>query len=578
MANGERQLSSGPENHLPFALCRLRLAILFGLVLSSTAAAPGQEPSRPAQLAEVKLGEACTVEGQVVKSTTGEGLRKITVRLQSLDGGQQIRSAITDASGHFVFTEVAPGQYAMTAEGDGYPQQGYGQRGPRRRMKILKLAPGEHVRGIVIHLQPAGVITGAVSDEDGDPVVNAQVQALRIARQGQHRQLMGTFAAQTNDRGEYRIFGLEPGQYLVLVNYQRQQAVPNEPGDDVYVPTLFPGTPDPSQATPLEVGAGEEISSINVDLKLVHGIRIRGRVLGEGSPLPLHGALQGVYVSAMPRDFGFIGYPLGNYGTNVQDKNGSFEISGVPPGSYFLSANWSDGHRQYYGRLSVDVGSANLDGITLIMGSGIEVRGRFRTDSDARLNFGGLSLWLQPPDASLGAGSAQAQPDGTFVIQNLYDGNYRLHIGGFPEEYYVKSARLGGIDVLEPGLNISHGQAVGQLEITLTLDGGRVDGTVLKDQRPFGDALVVLVPDPPLRSRDDLYSSKRSDSLGRFSMLGLPPGDFKLFAWEPMEGVSYNDPDYIKLYEDHGARVHIDERRQQNVQLELVPAEEEPRE
>jgi len=127
-------------------------------------------------------------------------------------------------------------------------------------------------------------------------------------------------------------------------------------------------------------------------------------------------------------------------------------------------------------------------------------------------------------------------------------------------------------------LNISHNQPVGQLEIILTLDGGRVDGTVLEAQKPFSEALVVLVPDPPLRDHEELYSFKRSDSLGRFSMLGLPPGDFKLFAWESVDGTDYSDPDTIKLYENHGTRVHIEQKRQQNVQLEVIQAEEEPQE
>ena len=325
----------------------------------------------------------------------------------------------------------------------------------------------------------------------------------------------------------------------------------------------------------MRVDPGDEVSGINFDLQLVHGARVSGCLQSEG-----FATFQGVYVSLTPRDSGLIGYPMGNYGTSVKDKSGSFEIHGVPPGSYFLSANWSDGKRQYSGRTDVDVGSANLGGIILSLGSGIQLHGRFRTDSDAKLDFARLNLWLQPQpsDNSPGAGGAQVKPDGTFVIENLYDGNYKLRVGGFPEEYYIKSAKLGGIDVLETGLNISHSQVVGQLEIILTLEGGRVDGTVLEDQKPFGDALVVLVPDPPLRNHQELYSLKSSDSLGRFSMLGLPPGDFKLFAWETVDGVDYNDPDYIKTYENHGTRVHIEARRQQNVQLEVIRAEEEPQE
>lgn len=548
--------------------------------------APSQEAGVPAPPTDVKPSESCTVEGQVVKSTTGEGLKKITLQMESVEPvrpiiageDRQVHSTTTDANGHFLFNDLEPGRYVMNASGNGYPQQHYGQQGRGRRMKVLVLSPGQHEKDIVFRLQPPGVITGTVNDEDGDPVIKAQVQALRITHQGKRRQVMGGSGAQTNDRGEYRVFGLEPGQYLVVASYQRPELLrhpaSDDPGDDAYVPTFFPSTQDPSQATPVLVGPGDEAGGINLDLKLIHGVRVRGNVQSGG--LNTSGYLQGIYVNLVPRDLGFAGYPMGNYGTNVQDKSGAFEIHGVPPGSYFLSANWSDGKRQYYGRTDVDVGNAYVDGVTLIMGSGIELHGRFRTDSDTKLDLRSLNLWLQSSDNSGGAGGAQVKPDGTFVIENLYDGNYKLHVGGFPEEYYVKSAKLGGVDVLETGLNISHSQVLGQLEIILTLDGGRVDGTVLEEQKPFGEALVLLVPDPPLRNHEELYSFKRSDSLGRFSMLGLPPGDFKLFAWEAVDGINYNDPDYIKLYENHGTRVHIEEKRQQNVQLELIQAEAEP--
>jgi hypothetical protein len=130
--------------------------------------------------------------------------------------------------------------------------------------------------------------------------------------------------------------------------------------------------------------------------------------------------------------------------------------------------------------------------------------------------------------------------------------------------------------VLGPGLNITQGQPHGQLEVTLSLNGGRVDGTVFKDGKP-GGATVVLVPDPPLRDHPELYSVKTSDELGRYSLLGLPPGDFKLFAWEPAEGLDFQDPDFIKLYEDRGAGVRIEEKKQQSAQLQVIPAEEDRR-
>ena len=99
---------------------------------------------------------------------------------------------------------------------------------------------------------------------------------------------------------------------------------------------------------------------------------------------------------------------------------------------------------------------------------------------------------------------------------------------------------------------------------------------VLKDRKPSGYALVVLVPDPPSRDHSELYSSKSCDALGRYSLLGLPPGDFKLFAREPRQGLDFSDPDFIKVYEGSGTQVHIEENRRRVVQLEVIPAEEEP--
>jgi hypothetical protein len=74
-----------------------------------------------------------------------------------------------------------------------------------------------------------------------------------------------------------------------------------------------------------------------------------------------------------------------------------------------------------------------------------------------------------------------------------------------------------------------------------------------------------------------MYSMKITDGFGRFSMLGLPPGDFKLFAWESVQGTNYNDPDFFQAFEGRGSRVHIEERQTQPVQLEVITAEEQLR-
>jgi hypothetical protein len=223
------------------------------------------------------------------------------------------------------------------------------------------------------------------------------------------------------------------------------------------------------------------------------------------------------------------------------------------------------------------VGNEDLEGVTVTLLPGFTLQGRVNADPGMPLNFTQLNIYLEPAGAAgMGVGGAKISPDGAFVFENVFEGDYRLHVAGFPEEFYLKSAKWGGADALASSFNVGREQSGGTLVIDLALDGGRVDGTVIHDKQPVPGAFVALVPDPPNRSRENLYSQTSADLLGRFSLIGLPPGDFKLFAWEPGESVPYRDPDFIKNYDNRGAHVHIEAMKQQSVQLELTPAEEEP--
>jgi len=277
----------------------------------------------------------------------------------------------------------------------------------------------------------------------------------------------------------------------------------------------------------------------------------------------------------MPRADGEGGYSFSNYGAMVQGDTGDFEIRGVPPGSYNIICFWNEGNRHLGARVPVEVGNANVDGVTVVLANPITLAGSFRVEGGDEFDFRRLGLTLQSLDSTTGSPSAQIMPDGNFVVQNVFDGIYRVRVLGYPEGYYVKSAREGGGEVLDSGLTISRSQSPSGLEIVLSPAGGRVDGAVLKEQQPIKGAWVVLVPEPPYRDREELYSMRVTDAFGRFSLLGLPPGDFKLFAWEPVQGTNYNDPDVLRAFEGRATPVHIEERQQQTVRLEVISSEEQ---
>lgn len=548
------------------------VSITFMLVLFATVppAASGQIigtiTSAPPPQTQSKPEDLCTVEGVVLKSTTGEPAKKVSVELYPAGGRRQEQyAATTDTNGRFVFQNVEPGKYMLAGGGNGYPQEQYRQGNARgHRGTVLTFERGSHTKDIVFRLSPGGVITGAVYDEDGDPIVNANVQAVRVIGS---RPRGPSGGGQTNDRGEYRIFGLEPGQYYVVANDQMRGGTTL---DELYLPSYYPGTADPTQATTVQVRPGSETNAIDLSLTRVHGVRVRGRVMNEFAEKGQNTYVQ--LAAASPKEGQIFGRNLGA----PTDEHGNFEIRGVPPGSYVLFSFWNQENKSYSGRAALEVSNTDVDGVTLVLSPPIELHGRVRTDPGAQLEFSQLNIWLQPTENQMnGVSPAEMKGDGSFVIHNVFDGHYKVFVGGHPEEYYRRSAKLGGSEVLDSGFTISHTQTAGALDLELTLNGGSISGTVTHDGKMVPGALVVLVPDPPHRDRSEMYSTRMADDFGRFTMLGLPPGDFKLFAWESPQGVDVRDPDFLKSYEPRGTTVHIQEKHGQNVQLDVIPADGE---
>ncbi|MGD0694014.1 MAG: carboxypeptidase-like regulatory domain-containing protein [Terriglobia bacterium] len=568
MDSGFKVQEKGIQN--PTRVAVVLLTLVFSAALPAWTSAqvlitqPG-ESADDSSLPKSNPADLCTLEGVVLKSSTGEPAKKVSVMLFPAGGRRQEQySATTDAAGRFVIASIEPGKYVLSAGGNGYPHDVYGRSQSRGRGKVFTLERASHTKDIVFRLAPGGVITGTIYDEEGDPIVGANVQAVRVSGVSMRGPTGG---GQTNDRGEYRIFGLESGHYYLLANYDNRNG---ETTDEVYPPTYYPGTADSSQATTVEVHPGNETSAIDLSLTRVHGVHVRGRVMNEFSSKQ-----QGMYVQLVPASTREAHFGFRSFGAPTQDERGSFDIRGVPPGSYVLFSYWNDEKRSFSGRVSLEVSNTDIDGVTLVLSPPLELRGRVRTDPGAQLDFGRLNIWLQPTENQMnGVSPAEITSDGSFVIHNVFDGHYRVIVAGHPEEYYLRSARLGGAEVLASGFTISHTQAAGALELDLTLNGGSVSGTVVHDGNPVPGALVELVPDPPNRDRFEMYSSKMTDDFGRFRMLGLPAGDFKLFAWETPQGDA-RDPDYIKTYEKSGTTVHIQEKQGQNVQLDVIPAEEE---
>jgi hypothetical protein len=522
----------------------------------------------------LKAAEPGTIEGTVLRAGTNEPLRKARVTLRRAEGRSEAsQSATTDAAGRFALKSVEPGRYRLFVERIGFVRQEFGQRTPGRPGSVLTLSEGQKLRDLIFRMTPWATITGRVFDEDGEPLPWVQVQVLRSVYNRGRREFAPTGGFTTNDLGEYRVFGLAPGRYALsatVTGFGRGSRRDENASDEAYTPTYYPGTTDPDAATIIELRAGEELRQFDFRFIPVRTVRVRGRVFTSADILPG----RPTQVGLVPRGFGRRGF-RGENSTSVEGVDGNFELRGVVPGSYYLIAFLFDEGKTYSARAAVDVSGSDVEGVTLTLGPGAELIGVLQVEGPGDLGEREVNVGLTPREefAMFGGGNGRVGADGSFVVSNIPEGIYDVFVSRLGENFYLKSARLGGQDVLESGLTVGRGKAGSRLEVVIGGAPARVEGVVLsEDNLPVSGATVVAVPDAPRRARPMWYKTATTDQFGRFALKGLAPGDYKIFAWEEIEPGAYQDPDFIRPLEQKGLDVRVGEGEVKSAELKVIPA------
>lgn len=568
--------------------------------------------------------QPASIEGVVVTLGNGEPLGDATVQLDremkanpdDIYGpplGRVNRFAHTDQNGRFVFEDVAPGDYRMIAtRSGGYVPGEFGQRTATGTGLVFSVAAGQRITDARLALSPTGAISGRVYDRNGEAVGKAQVQALQAVYKNGHKILTIIQIVQSNDRGEYRLFWLPPGTYYVsakpdITELPRFMGAANNPPvtavritepsrfstyeqaaepvvkkrvlktgevvEELNVPVYYPGVADAQSAAAVSVTAGGTVGGIDISLAAgtVPARHILGRVISA-----VDGQLVAdAYVTVYPRTSD----PLYSLPGKRGNSNGLFDIPGVQPGSYTLSAS----NRSMNGRTVVDVGARNVENVTVVVRPAFSLAGRFIIDGRSRsgndpkladLRIGTFVPISDIPGLSPGGPSFAPPPeaDGSFRLDGIAPGDFLIStIHGVPEDAYVQSIRLGDEDILESGLHLS-GPTNALLEVVIGANAGSLEGSVVDSRnQPLANRTVVLVPDGRLSQRTDLYKNASTDALGRFRMHGLTPGDYKLFAWEDIQTGAWKDTDFMRAYEGRATPVHVNEGTNSDVQLTVIP-------
>lgn len=255
-----------------------------------------------------------------------------------------------------------------------------------------------------------------------------------------------------------------------------------------------------------------------------------------------------------------------------------FEFWGVPSGSYVVQDQVAPRNQVFHGfddlffnrrefraATPVEVVSGDVDDVRIVVQSGSEIAGHVIVEDPAPADFRGRVRFI---GASGEEFDAAVNADHAFTPM-LSQGRYEVQASaGGP--LIVKSIRTEDSDVLAEGLNIT-GPGKTALEVVFSHDGGRIGGTVTdKDDKPAAGATVVLIPESKLRFRHDLYLHTDTDQNGHYRFETVPPGDYKLFAWEDVEPGIWFDPDFLNEVEARGQAVTVHAKGQESAKLKAI--------
>jgi hypothetical protein len=415
------------------------------------------------------------IRGVVQRAETAEAIdgADITVEVAGVNvasGGASGAAAHlkTDRDGRFEVTGVPTGRYRVSVRREGYFSSS--REGNAEEVVSVSVGADGNASDVSILLVPAGVISGRVIDGFGELLPKANVRAFTVTREGGRDTLKPAATDFSDHRGEFRLFWLPPGEYVV-------QAEP--PGSatgttGLSLKAFHPNVIELAYAARIELKAGDSRSGIDITLPsamilpATKTFRISGQVLStltaDGRAQPAASVLMLLPHDAMdqtsPRNAG------------VSDsRTGRFEISPVAPGVYDLYARVQDprgspsrrGVALAWGRTGVEVGDADANNVRLLVHPSVTVSGIVRLPGDAAALVPGLRVELEPVGSAakletvrgMTDASRGLKPDGTFTISAVAEGDYKVRLRGLPADGYSVEVRQGSGDVTDAGINVT---------------------------------------------------------------------------------------------------------------------------
>jgi protocatechuate 3,4-dioxygenase beta subunit len=461
---------------------------------------------------------ACSIEGRVTNLLSGGPVRKARVVV-----GNQQYQAITDNQGHYAINGIAPGRYQVSVQRSGYLPVYYGARGANRPGKSLLLAAGENRKDVSFQLEPPGVITGHIYDQDGE-VLSAPVVLYREVWRDGRKRIDSAGLANADDEGEYRLYGLPAGNYIVATAQMQVRPASPVPTHEIYPATYYPSTEDGASATVIKIGPGGEARDIDIRVRKTVSVSVTGSLVSA--------ALDPGMRFTMFRSDGF---PNQQY-RFLFPQPGEFAFDGIPPGSYVILAR----SQTEYARLDVDVGTLDVTGLQLRMAPLLELQGKLKIEGGGKLDLAAFSAALSDGDLLGQPSVARPGEDGSLTWKGLTPGKWMLDCTKLPGAYLKAPAEIEmGVKGHDP------------IEVVISTQAASVEGRVQAAADPVESATVLLV------AGGKVVQHAITDADGKYAIGSIPPGKYRLLALDDMETGSWEDPDVARGFEGKGVAIEL---------------------
>ena len=558
---------------------------LLGLLLMSSASSAQVPPPPPASIpglpqlpardTGLKTGTA-RIRGRVLAADTGEPLRKAQVRATSAELREN-RLAATDANGVYEIKDMPAGRYQLTASKGSFVQLQYGQTRPFELGKPLEVGDGQMIDKVDFSLPRGSLITGRVIDELGEATVDVRVSAMRYQYVQGRRQLVTTGrTSTTNDIGEYRLFGLPPGQYYVSATLQTGNPFDVVSSDrSGYAPTYYPGTANIGEAQRVTIELAQTKAGIDLVLTPTRLARIAGTATDSaGKPIT-----NGTIIMAQAGGLGISTLFGGQF-----RPDGSFTISNVAPGEYTIIALGATTTSSVLGATpeqvsaNVTVAGEDINGLRLAGVKPSTVTGRvvLPQATPGAIRPETIQLTASPvrPMPFGGGGVGRVNDDFTFEMK-VQPGQQMIRVSPLFQGATLKAVRLNGTDVTDTGIDFRPTEDVSGVEIELTTQVSELSGMVsnARGQTVKDYSVVVFAKEPERWTFGSRYfGGGRPDQDGRFKVRNLPPGDYYAIALDYVETGTGTDPEFLEKIRDRATPFSMSEGAVRALDLKLAVA------